>query len=105
MADPAEILQQLYISGFELQTFEQFPRAIGVVRADCVALLVPGGQGLQVLGSPGWLIAGNLGVLTTVNGAKVFQYKSQIVEATPDRIRQVKEFEADLRKHLAGKPQ
>ena len=105
MADPAELLQQLYLAGFALQTFEQFPRAVGVVRQECVALLVPGRNGLQVLGSPGWLIDGNLGVLTTVNGARVFQFKGQVVEASQERLKEIKTFEADLRKHLDGKPQ
>lgn len=105
MADPAELLQQLYLAGFELQTFEQFPRAVGVVREECVALLVPGGNGLQVLGTPGWLIDGNLGVLTTVNGTRVFQFKNQTIEATEHRLGQIKTFEAELRKQLSGKPQ
>jgi hypothetical protein len=104
MADPAEILQQLYLAGFEFQTFEQFPRAVGVVRGQCVALLLPSDTGLQVLGSPGWLIGANIGVLTTVNGRRVFQFKSETVEADARRLEELKRFDSDLRDGLLGKP-
>jgi hypothetical protein len=104
MPDPAEILQQLYLAGFELQTFELFPRAIGVVRDECIALLVPSDTGLQVLGSPGWKIGENMGVLTIVNGRRVFQSKAEVVEATHERMQLLKQFEADLRQGLASKP-
>ena len=104
MPDPAEILQQLYLAGFDLQTFELFPRAIGIVRADCIALLVPSETGLQLLGSPGWKIGEQMGVLTTVNGRRVFQAKSETVEATDERIKELKQFETDLRRGMAPKP-
>jgi hypothetical protein len=104
MADPAEILQQLYIAGFELQTFEQFPRAVGVVRGQCVALLLPSDTGLQILGPPGWLIGSNIGVLTTLSGRRVFQFKSETVEADATRLEELKRFESDLRNHINGKP-
>jgi hypothetical protein len=104
MRDPAEILQQLYMSGFELRTFEQFPRAVGVVRGECIALLVPSDTGLQVLGSPGWQVGDAIGVLTTVDGRQVFQYKSQTIDATAERLIELKQFETDLRAGMAPKP-
>ena len=104
MCDPAEILQALYLAGFELQTFELFPRAIGIVRGECIALLVPSDSGLQFLGAPGWKIGDNVGVLTTVNGRPVFQSKSVTVEATDQRMELLKQFEADLRREMAPKP-
>jgi hypothetical protein len=103
MPDPAEILQQLYLAGFEFQTFEQFPRAVGVVRGNCVALLLPSDSGLQILGAPGWLIDGSVAVRTRVDGREVFQFKSQTIEATGERIAELKAFETDLRAHLHGK--
>jgi len=104
MPDPAEILQALYVAGFELQTFELFPRAIGIVRGDCIALLVPSDKGLQMLGSPGWKIGENMGVLTTLNGRRVFQSKAEVVDATEERLALVKQFESDLRQAMAPKP-
>jgi hypothetical protein len=104
MRDPAEILQALYIAGFELQTFELFPRAIGIVRGECIALLVPSDTGLQVLGSPGWKVGESVGVLTTVNGRRVFQSKGEIIEATDERMDLLKRFEADLWREITPRP-
>jgi hypothetical protein len=94
--DPAEQLQRIYVSGFELETFSSFPKCIGVVRDGCVALLVPGVDGLQILGSPGWRMGEAIGVLTTVSGRQVFQHKDQIVEATPERLVVLRRFQDDL---------
>jgi hypothetical protein len=94
--DSAEQLQRIYLAGFELQTFDRYPKCIGVIRDNCVAVLVPGTDGLQVLGTPGWRMGEVMGVLTEKEGRPVFQAKSEIVEATPDRIETLKRFRADL---------
>jgi hypothetical protein len=96
MPDSAEQLQRLYLAGFELQTFERFPKCIGVIRANCVALLVPGVDGLQILGTPGWRMGEVMGVLTEREGRKVFQAKSEVVEATPERLGVLQKFREDL---------
>ncbi len=101
MADPAEQLQRLYVAGFELQTFERYPKCIGAMRDECVALLVPGVDGLQVLGAPGWRMGEVMGVLTEKDGQAVFQAKSEVVAATPERLEQLRQFRADLRELLA----
>ncbi len=103
MPDSAEQLQALYVAGFELQTFERFPKCIGVIRDHCVALLVPGVDGLQILGTVGWRMGEVMGVLTEIDGRKVFQAKSEIVEATPKRIEALKQFKKDMLATL-GRP-
>jgi hypothetical protein len=100
MADSAEQLQRLYVAGFELQTFERYPKCIGVVRENCVALLVPGVDGLQILGSVGWRMGEVMGVLTEKDGRKVFQSKNEIVEATAERVGELEKFRRDLSKIL-----
>jgi hypothetical protein len=102
--DPSEILQSLYLAGFELQTFDRFPRAIGVIKGNCIALLEPGGNGLRFIGKPGWRLGEVLGVLTTQAGRQVFQAKDQFVEATPERLEQLQEFETELTRLLDPKP-
>ena|SRR5262249_8001687 len=102
--DPSEILQSLYVAGFELQTFDRFPRAIGVIKGNCIALLEPGGSGLRFIGKPGWRLGEVLGVLTTKGAQQVFQAKDQFVEATPERLKQLQEFEAELVMLLNPKP-
>src|SRR5579862_8437571 len=103
MSDPAEQLQRLYLAGFELQTFERFPKCIGVMRDGCIALLVPGVDGLQVLGTPGWRMGEVMGVLTEVEGRKVFQAKDEILEATPERLEALEGFRAELVNQLHTK--
>jgi hypothetical protein len=102
MPDSAEQLQRLYLAGFELQTFERYPKCVGVVRENCVALLVPGVDGLQVLGTPGWRMGEVMGVLTEHAGRKVFQAKSDVLEATPERLEILARFRDDLRRIMAG---
>lgn len=101
MPDSAEQLQRLYLAGFELQTFERYPKCVGVVRDHCVAMLVPGVDGLQVLGVPGWRMGEVMGVLTEREGRQVFQAKAEIVEATPERLAALQAFRDDLRKLLS----
>jgi hypothetical protein len=96
MPDPARQLQQIYLAGFELKTFDRFPKCVGVVRDQCIALLVPGPEGLQMLGTPGWAIGEVMGVLTEVAGRKVFQAKQDFVEATPERLEQLRRFREEL---------
>jgi hypothetical protein len=103
MSDSAEQLQRLYLAGFELQTFDRYPKCVGVVRENCVALLVPGVDGLQVLGTPGWRMGEVMGVLTERAGQKVFQAKSEIVEATPERLAALQKFRDDVAEVLGKK--
>jgi hypothetical protein len=100
MPDSAEQLQRLYLAGFELRTFERYPKCIGVVRDNCVALLVPGVDGLQILGTPGWHMGEVMGVLTEREGRKVFQAKSEVLEASAERLDALRRFSADLKQLL-----
>jgi hypothetical protein len=100
MPDPAEQLQQIYLAGFELQTFDRFPKCVGVVRDNCVALLVPGADGLQMLGTPGWRMGEVMGVLVEKDGRQVFQAKDEVVEATPERREALARFRTDLNQLL-----
>jgi hypothetical protein len=102
MPDPARQLQKIYLAGFELKTFDRFPKCVGVVRDECIALLVPGPEGLQILGTPGWAIGEVIGVLTEVGGRKVFQAKQEMIEATPERLDRLNQFRRDLAELLAS---
>ncbi len=102
MPDPAEQLQRIYLAGFELQIFERYPNAVGVVRDGCIALLRSTPSGLQMIGLPGWRMGEVLGVLVEKNGREVFQAKSEIVEATPERLEALRRFRADLEQLLTA---
>ena len=94
--DSAEQLQKIYLAGFELQTFDRYPRAIGVMRDGCIALLEATPQGLRMIGTPGWRMGEVLGVLVEREGRQVFQAKEQVEPATPDRLDALRRFRSDL---------
>jgi hypothetical protein len=100
MPDPAEQLQKIYVAGFELKVFDRFPKCVGVVRDECIALLVPGTHGLQMLGTPGWQMGEAIGILVETDGRLVFQAKEEMVEATPERLETLRRFREDLQKLL-----
>jgi len=97
---PEEQLQRLYAAGFDLQTFDRFPAAIGVLRDQCIAFLVPGPDGLQILGNVGWRMGESLGPLVERGGQKVFVHKHETLEATPERIAMLERFKVDLERLL-----
>ncbi len=96
MPDSAEQLQRIYLAGFELKTFERFPKCVGVVRGECIAMLIPGVDGMQMMGTPGWQIGEAIGVLTQKDGRSIFQAKNEEVEATSERLEALGRFRADL---------
>jgi hypothetical protein len=100
--NPEEQLQRLYLAGFELQSFERFPKAVGVLRDNCIALLVPGPYGLQILGNVGWRMGESLGPLVERAGQKVFVHKQEQIEATPEKIATLERFRADIKAILRG---
>jgi hypothetical protein len=102
MPDPAEQLQRIYLAGFEFQPFDRFPKCVGVVRDQCIALLVPSPDGLQMLGTPGWRMGEAIGVLVEKEGRQVFQAKQEVLEATQERLEALGRFRADLERLLKG---
>lgn len=102
MPDPAEQLQRIYLAGFELQTFDRYPNTVGVIRDSCIALLRSTPAGLQMVGTPGWRMGEVMGVLVEKEGGRVFQAKSDVVEATPERLAALRRFRADLEQLLTA---
>ena len=98
--DSASQLQQIYLAGFEIETRERFPNAVVVIKGNCAALLQATPSGLTMIGTPGWRMGELMGVLTEVGGRKVFQSKSEIVEATAERLAELQAFREELQRHL-----
>src|SRR6266852_9462742 len=96
MPDPTEQLARIYQAGFEIEQFERFPLAVGVVRDQCIALLQATPNGLSMIGVPGWRMGEVMGVLTERDGQKVFQAKTEVVEATPERLALLQRFRDEL---------
>ncbi len=98
--DPSVQLQSLVEAGFELETFERYPRAVGAVRDGCIALLEVTADGLRPVGQAGWRMGEVMGLLVEKAGRQVFQYKSEIVDATPERIAALGRFRQELERLL-----
>ncbi len=100
MSGPAEQLRRLHEAGFILLTFDRYPRAVGVARGDCIALCDVTPSGLSIVGTPGWRMGEVMGVLVGRNGRQFFQAKSQVLEATPERLADLSRFRSDLEQVL-----
>ena len=57
-----------------------------MLRDGCIALLRATPDRLDIVGAPGWRMGEVLGVLVEKEGRQVFQAKSEVVEATPERL-------------------
>jgi len=100
--DPSSQLARLYQAGFDVQTLERFPRAVAVVRDNCIALLESTPEGLKLVTTPGWRMGESIGVLVEQSGRKVFQHKSETIEATPERLETLRRFREELESLLAA---
>ena len=98
--DSAHQLQAIYLAGFDIEMRDRFPNSVVVVKGNCAALLQATPNGLTMIGTPGWRMGELMGVLTEVSGRKVFQLKSDIVEATPERLQELQAFRKELEDRL-----
>lgn len=96
MPDPAKQLEGIYLAGFEIETIERFPNAVGVRKGNCIALMQAAADGLRIIGQPGWRMGEVLGVLVERAGQRVFQAKDKLVEATPERLAELESFRREL---------
>ena len=71
-----------------------------MLHEQCMALLEATPQGLRMLGLPGWRLGERMGVLVERQGRQVFQAKSEILEATPERLQKLAEFRTRLERIL-----
>lgn len=101
MADPAKQLQSIYMAGFEIQTFERFPNTVGLLKGHCIALVQPTAEGLKLIGQPGWHMGEVLGVLVERKGRRLFQAKNELVDATPERLNELENFQRELEDLMA----
>jgi hypothetical protein len=99
--DPAKQLEAIYLVGFEIETFERFPNSLGLRKGNCIALVQASNDGLKIVGQPGWRMGELLGVLVERAGQRIFQAKSELVDATPERLLELEGFRRELEDLLA----
>src|SRR5215471_13133356 len=97
MPDPAEQLARIYQAGFDIEQFDRYPKAVGIVRNQCIALFEATPNGLSMIGSPGWRMGEVMGVLVEKDGRKVFQSKQDVIEAIPEFQERLRTFESELK--------
>ena len=91
------ILERLAVKGFAVVAFAKYASAVGVCRGECAALLTPAPGGrLTLQGDPCYLLDGNLAVPVFRDGKKLYVWKQQSVESTPELEAALKEFKDDL---------
>jgi hypothetical protein len=100
--DPAQQLQAIYLAGFEIETFDRLPNTVGLAKGNCIALVQPTVGGLKLIGQPGWHMGEILGVLVEQAGRKIFQAKSELVEATPERLAELEDFCQELEELMSS---
>jgi len=97
------ILENIAENGFAIVAFPLYASAAGVRKGNCAALLTPIlNSGMRLLGEPCWLVNGNLSVGVRKNNIDWYVWKTQEVEATPERLAEVAGFRRELQDLLAA---
>jgi hypothetical protein len=102
-AQQMQIIERLFEAGFRPIAIPPYESALCVRRGECVAVLapVPNG-GLKVLAPPSYLVGGNFGVRVKRGASEIFVWKKDELPATPERLRELEAFRADLIKIVGG---
>jgi len=105
-AQQMKTMERLFEDGFRPIAIPPYESALCLKRGDCAAVLapVPNG-GLRVLAPPSYLVAGNLSVKLKRGPGEVFVWKKNEVQATPDRLEELRQFQGDLIQILDLPPQ
>lgn len=95
------VLERLTKHGFDIVAFPMYESYVGVRKGNCAALLAPlDSGGFQMFGQPSYLIGGKLGVKTFQSDGHYFVSKKEKIAATPERTRELENFQAELAENL-----
>ncbi|HEV3218510.1 MAG TPA: hypothetical protein VGZ48_01965 [Candidatus Acidoferrales bacterium] len=91
------LLERCAAAGFKIVAFPMYASAVGLKKGNCAALLTPSAADrMALLGEPCYLIGGNLAVRVRRNGMDLFVWKKDQLEATADRLAELKQFRREL---------
>jgi hypothetical protein len=103
-AEHAAWLERLHESGFEIVAFPMYASYVGLRKGSCVALVEPAAEGgFKLLGQPTILIGGNISVRVKKDGRDWFVWKQERLEATPQRLAELKAFAEELERQITSK--
>jgi hypothetical protein len=102
-----QVMKGLFEAGFRPVAIPPYESALCLRRVECAVVLAPVyGGGFKILAPATFLVDGKFGVRVNRGGKDVFIFKQQEVEATPERLRELREFQKTLDEVLAeGAPQ
>jgi len=97
-----QVLQRLFEAGFRPIAIPPYESALCVRRGECAAVLAPVElAGLRILAPASFLVDGKFGVRVKRSGRDVFVFKQQELEATPERLNELADFQKTLDELLA----
>ncbi len=97
-----QTLARLQQAGFFFISFPMYASYVGVRRGDCACLLAgEGGATFRIFGEASWLLSGNLTVRVMRRERSCFVWKNQSLEATAERLAELRAFAASLHELLA----
>ena len=95
------VLNELQAREFQIVAFPLYANHVGVRKGNCAALLAPvASDGFSVFGAPAYLVEGNFSVRVTHRKREWYVWKQQMVEVTPEHLREVEAFSAELTEAL-----
>jgi hypothetical protein len=92
-----QTLERLFAAGFRPIAIPPYESALCVHRGECAAVLAPvENGGLRLLAPATVMVDGNLSVRLKRADRDVFVWKKQEVVATPERLKELDTFRAEL---------
>lgn len=100
-----QMMERLFEAGFRPIAIPPYESVLCIKKGNCVAALAPvPSAGLQLLVPPSFMVDGNFSVKLKRSSGEVFVWKKKELEATPERVRELESFRAELQEIL-GSPQ
>jgi hypothetical protein len=98
-----KIVERLVEAGFRPIAIPPYESALCLRKGECAAVLraVPSG-GLELLAPPSFLVNGNFSVKLKRGPGEVFVWKKNEIAATPERLRELERFRAEIAEILAA---
>jgi len=97
-----QVMKRLFEAGFRLIAIPPYESALCLRRGECAAVLAPvDSGGLRVLAPASFLVGGKFGVRVRRGEREFFIFKQQELEATPERLAELADFQKTLDELLA----
>jgi hypothetical protein len=97
-----QVVKRLFGAGFRPIAIPPYESALCLHRGDCAVVLAPADGGtFRVLAPASFLVDGKFGVLVRRGDREVFVSKQKELAATPERLKELAEFQVALTEVLS----